>query len=144
MSLNKVMLIGRLGKDPEVRQAGDSKVANFSIATSEKYKNKQQETVENTEWHNIVLWRNLAELAEKYLTKGSQIYIEGKLTTRKWQDQNGNDRWTTEVVGSQMRFLGGDRKQNASAPVQQASVPQPQVQSPPAHIPSPNDDQLPF
>ena len=107
-SLNKVMLIGNLGKDPEVRAIpSGAKVANFSIATTESYTDKNtNQKVDKTEWHNIVMWRGLAEVAEKYLRKGSQVYIEGRLQTRSWDHQNGQKRYTTEVVADQMVMLG--------------------------------------
>ena len=109
-SLNKVMLIGNLGKDPEVRAIPSGvKVANFSIATSESYTNKEGQKVDKTEWHNIVMWRGLAEVAEKYLKKGSQVFVEGRLQTRSWDDQNGNKRYTTEVVADNMVMLGRPR-----------------------------------
>lgn len=106
-SLNKAMLIGNLGKDPEVRAIpSGAKVANFSIATTESYTDKNGQKVDKTEWHNIVMWRGLAEVAEKYLRKGSQVYIEGRLQTRSWDDQNGQKRYTTEIVADQMTMLG--------------------------------------
>lgn len=105
-SLNKVMLIGNLGKDPEVRfTASGQAVASFSLATSETYKDKSGEKVEKTEWHNITLWGKLAEIAGEYLSKGKTIYVEGRLQTRKWQDKSGNDRYTTEIVGDKMQML---------------------------------------
>jgi len=105
--VNKVILIGNLGKDPEVRSLeGGAKVASFSLATNEVFKGKDGNKVEQTEWHNIVVWRGLAELAEKYLKKGSQIYLEGKIKTRSWDDKEGNKRYITEIVGDQMTFLG--------------------------------------
>lgn len=107
-SLNKVILIGNLGKDPEVRSTpSGSKVANFSIATSERYKDKSGQQVDKTEWHRIVMWRGLAEVAEKYLKKGSTICIEGKLTTRSWDDSNGQKKYMTEIVADNMQMLGG-------------------------------------
>ena len=107
-SLNKVMLIGNLGKDPEVRYTtAGTPVASFSIATSEKFKNKAGEWEERTEWHNITLWSRLAEIAGEYLAKGKTVYIEGRLQTRKWQDRDGKDRYTTEIVGEKMQMLGG-------------------------------------
>jgi single-strand DNA-binding protein len=107
-SLNKVMLIGNLGKDPEVRYtAGGTAVASFSIATSEKFKGKTGEWEEKTEWHNITLWARLAEIAGEYLSKGKTVYIEGRLQTRKWQDKEGKDRYTTEIVGEKMQMLSG-------------------------------------
>jgi len=105
-SLNKVMLIGNLGKDPEVRYtAGGTAVASFSLATSEKFKGKTGEWEEKTEWHNITLWARLAEIAGEYLSKGKTVYIEGRLQTRKWQDKEGKDRYTTEIVGEKMQML---------------------------------------
>ena len=106
--INKVILVGNLGKDPEVRYLeGGTAVANFPIATSETFKDKTSgERKTNTEWHNIVVWRGLAEIAEKYLKKGSQIYLEGKLRTRQWQDKDGNNRYTTEVVADNLQMLG--------------------------------------
>ncbi len=124
--VNRVILLGFLGKDPEVRHLDNGKaVANFSLATSETYKNKQGERVTNTEWHNVVLWSPLAEIAERFLEKGSQVYIEGKLTTRSWDDQEGNKRYTTEVVGREIALLGGkpENGQN-SVPVQSSTIPE--------------------
>mgnify|MGYP000518900814 CR=1 FL=1 len=106
-SVNKVILIGNLGKDPEVRHLeSGAAVANFPIATSESYTDRNTgQRIDNTDWHNIVLWRGLAEIAEKYLKKGQKVYIEGKLKTRSWQDKEGNTRYTTEVVGDNMTML---------------------------------------
>ena len=114
MSLNKVMLIGNVGKDPEVRyldgnnnpNAGSTKVATFTLATTERYRDRNGELRENTEWHNIVAWRNSADVAEKYIRKGTQVYIEGKLRTRSWTDQTGNKRYTTEVTVDNLQLLG--------------------------------------
>lgn len=107
-SLNKVMLIGNLGRDPEVRYtASGTAVAGFSVATTEKFKNKNGEWEERTEWHNITLWGRLAEIAGEYLAKGKTVYLEGRLQTRKWQDRDGKDRYTTEVVADKMQMLGG-------------------------------------
>jgi len=106
--INKVILVGNLGKDPEVRHLDNGvAVANFSLATTENYKNKEGERVSQTEWHNIVLWRGLAEVAEKYLKKGANIYIEGKIRTRKWEDKDGVTRYSTEILGDNMTMLGG-------------------------------------
>jgi single-strand DNA-binding protein len=105
-SLNKVLLIANLGKDPEVRYtASGTAVASFSLATSEKIKNKGGEWEERTEWHNVTLWGRLAEIAGEYLSKGKTVYIEGRLQTRKWQDKDGKDRYTTEIVGEKMQML---------------------------------------
>lgn len=107
-SLNKVMLIGNLGKDPEVRHLENgTAVANFSIATSESYKDRNSgETITNTDWHNVVVWRGLAEVAEKYLKKGDKVYLEGKLRSRNYQDQQGVTKYITEVVVDDMVMLG--------------------------------------
>ncbi|MAW21238.1 MAG: single-stranded DNA-binding protein [Flavobacteriales bacterium] len=106
--VNKVILVGNLGKDPEVRYLDSGvAVANFSLATTENYKNKEGERVSQTEWHNVVLWRGLAEVAEKWLKKGSSVYIEGKIRTRKWEDKDGNTRYSTEILGDNMTMLGG-------------------------------------
>tara|TARA_B100001989_G_C24318017_1_gene353749 strand:- start:209 stop:628 length:420 start_codon:yes stop_codon:yes gene_type:complete len=105
--VNKVILVGNLGKDPDVRYLDSGvAVANFSLATTENYKNKQGEKVSQTEWHNIVLWRGLAEVAEKWLKKGSSVYIEGKIRTNKWEDKEGNTRYNTEILADNMTMLG--------------------------------------
>ena len=105
--VNKVILVGNLGKDPEIRHLDTGRaVANFSLATSETYKNRNGERVTNTEWHNIVLWTPLAEIAERFLRKGNQVYIEGKITTRSYDDKDGNRKYITEVVGREMTLLG--------------------------------------
>lgn len=104
--INKVILVGRLGKDPEVKHLeSGSTLANFSLATSEKYKNKNGEMVETTEWHNIVIWGKLAEIVEKWVHKGDLIYVEGKLVTRSWE-KDGITRYATEIVGIAMTMLG--------------------------------------
>ena len=108
MSVNKVILIGRLGKDPETRyMTSGEAVTNATLATSENWKDKSGEKQEKTEWHNLVFYRRLAEIAGEYLKKGSQIYVEGKLQTRKWQTKEGQDRYTTEIVVNEMTMLGG-------------------------------------
>lgn len=107
MSVNKVILVGNVGKDPEVRHLDSGvAVANFPMATSETYTAKNGDKVTTTEWHNIVLWRGLAEVAEKYVTKGRQLYIEGKIKTRSYDDKEGNKRYITEVVADVMQMLG--------------------------------------
>ncbi len=107
--INKVILVGNLGADPETRyMPSGSAVTNLSVATSESWKDKQTgEQNERTEWHKVVMFDRLAEIAAEYLRKGSQVYIEGKLQTRKWQDRDGNDRWTTEIRANEMQMLGG-------------------------------------
>ena len=108
MSVNKVILIGRLGKDPETRyMTSGEAVTNATLATSENWKDKSGEKQEKTEWHNLVFYRRLAEIAGEYMKKGSQIFVEGKLQTRKWQDKEGKDRYTTEIVVNEMTMLGG-------------------------------------
>ncbi|MDO8812462.1 MAG: single-stranded DNA-binding protein [Gallionella sp.] len=108
MSVNKVILIGHLGKDPEVRYMPNGEaVANVSIATSENWKDKSGEKQEKTEWHNLVFYKRLAEIVGEYLKKGSQIYVEGRLQTRKWQTKEGQDRYTTEIIVNEMKMLGG-------------------------------------
>ncbi len=105
--INKVILIGNLGKDPQILTFDNGvKKASFSLATGESYKNKDGNRVDKTEWHNIVLWRGLAEVAEKYLKKGKQIYLEGKIRNRSWEDNDGNKRYTTEIVGDKLIMLG--------------------------------------
>jgi single-strand DNA-binding protein len=104
--INKVILIGNLGADPEIRytQSG-TPVVNFRLATTENWKGQDGQMQEQTEWHNIVAWKRLAEICAEYLSKGSKVYIEGKLQTRKWQDQSGTDRYTTEIVAREMKML---------------------------------------
>ncbi len=120
-SVNKVILMGNLGRDPEVRfmPNGDA-VCNFSIATTDSWKDKAGEKQEKTEWHNIVMYRRLAEIAGEYLKKGRPVYIEGRLQTRKWQTKEGQDRYTTEIIADSMQMLGG-RDDNSSS---QSSAPQ--------------------
>ena len=144
--VNKVILVGNLGKDPEVRNMPNGNVvANITLATTESWKDKQSgEQQEKTEWHRIVMFRRLGEIAGEYLKKGSQVYIEGKLQTRKWQDNSGNDRYTTEIVASDMQMLGG-RGGGGSAGFSGDSAP---AQSAPAPAPAAAggdfDDDIPF
>ncbi len=144
--VNKVILVGRLGKDPEVRHLENgATVANFSMATSETYKDRQTgERREQTEWHNVVLWRGLAEVAEKYVKKGDMIYVEGKLRTRSWE-KDGITRYTTEVVGDNMTMLGGGSSQGGGGG-DYSSQSQPMQESAPAADTSASDvtDDLPF
>ncbi|EIC23925.1 single-stranded DNA-binding protein [Thiorhodovibrio frisius] len=107
--LNKAQLIGHLGRDPEVRQAknGQGAVANLTLATSERWKDKAGEAQERTEWHRVVLFGRTAEVAGEYLNKGALVYVEGRLQTRQWQDESGQDRYTTEIVADKMKMLGG-------------------------------------
>ncbi len=133
--VNKVILLGNLGRDPEIRALESGvKVANFTLATTEYFKNKDGERGERTEWHRVVLWRRNAELAEQYLNKGSQVYVEGRLETREWEDKDGIKRYTTEVVGQIINFLGGK-------PTEEKKDPTPTE----ANTPPPNEeDDLPF
>ncbi len=149
--VNRVILIGNLGKDPEVRRLENGAVvAKFSVATNENYKDKSGEWQQQTEWHDVVLWRNLAERAEAQLFKGAQIYLEGKLTHRSWQDQDGNNRRTTEVVANYFRLLSrkdGDSGGNSSyfpSPDDEKSYSNvPPENKPEAPAPAPNGEQLP-
>ncbi|MBI2382121.1 MAG: single-stranded DNA-binding protein [Gammaproteobacteria bacterium] len=166
MMINKVILVGNLGQDPEIRYApSGSAIANLRIATSESWKDKQTgERKERTEWHTVVAYDRLAEIMGEYLRKGSQVYLEGKLQTRKWQDKEGKDRYSTEVVASEMKMLGGRpsggearfdnggeggggyqrRERPAAAPAQSRPAPQQQPaynQAPPADS---FDDDIPF
>ena len=104
------MLIGNVGRDPEVRyldgQSGNAKVATFTLATTERYRDRNGETRENTEWHNIVAWRSTADVVERFVKKGTQVYIEGRIRTRSWDDQNGNKRYTTEIIADNLQLLG--------------------------------------
>ncbi len=114
-SVNKVIILGNLGKDPEVRYTSDERaIANISIATSSRYKDRSGEFKEDTEWHRVVFFNRLAEVVRDYLKKGQSVYVEGKLQTRKWQDQNGQDKYTTEIVADNMQMLGakGDSVNN--------------------------------
>jgi single-strand DNA-binding protein len=140
--INKVILIGRLGKDPEVRYTQDgSAVASFSIATSEEWKDKETgDKKERTEWHRIVAWRKLGELCGEYLSKGRQVYIEGKLQTRSWE-KDGVTRYTTEIVASEVQFLGG-RESGGTSPQNQYKEKDADVSGPSGS--GPQDDDIPF
>lgn len=150
--VNKVIIVGRLGNDPEMRTMpnGDA-VANISVATSEVWNDKNTgERREVTEWHRIVLFRRSAEVAGQYLRKGSQVYIEGKLKTRKWQDQNGQDRYTTEIHADSLTMLGGrsDNENGSPDSYSQAAGPAPKAAAKPTQQPEPVmndfDDDIPF
>jgi single-strand DNA-binding protein len=141
--VNKVILIGNLGRDPEVRYSPNGgAIANITLATSEAWKDKNTgEQVEKTEWHRVVFFRRLAEIAGEYLKKGSKVYIEGKLQTRKWQDKDGNDRYTTEVVANEMQMLDS-RGGSASYSQDESPAAQPMSQEP---APAGDfDDDIPF
>lgn len=141
MSLNKVMLIGNVGKDPEVRylegnsaSGSNAKVATFPLATSERYKDRNGEQHENTEWHNIVVWRGNADVVERFVKKGTQLYIEGRIRTRQWTDQSGNKRYTTEIVADSLQLLGRRADNEAAQDIQAAPAPA-QVQTAPKPVP---------
>jgi len=144
--VNKVILVGNLGRDPEVRyMPSGNAVANVTVATTESWKDKQSgEKQERTEWHNVVFYSRLAEIAGEYLKKGSQVYVEGSLRTRKWQDKNGNDRYTTEIIASDMQMLGG---RGGSAGYGAADAGPPMTESttaPSGSAASDFDDDIPF
>lgn len=137
--INKVILIGNLGKDPEVKTLeSGAKVANFSLATSESYKGKDGQRVTQTEWHNIVLWRGLAEVAEQYLKKGNQVYIEGKIRSRSWEDKDGNKKYITEIQGDNLTMLGGRRDSESSEATPAKET------APDNHVGEAEGDDLPF
>tara|TARA_B100001094_G_scaffold328240_1_gene388193 strand:- start:274 stop:711 length:438 start_codon:yes stop_codon:yes gene_type:complete len=141
--VNKVILVGNLGQKPEMRYtATQTAVANLSIATTESWKDKESgENRDKTEWHRVVFFGNLAEIAEKYLDKGSSVYIEGKIQTRKWQDKEGKDRWTTEVIGNQLTMLGSRNTSESSMQSNDSSdTPFPEDDSGPGLT----DDDIPF
>jgi single-strand DNA-binding protein len=163
--INKVILIGNVGQDPEVRYTGDAsngaKVATIRLATTERYRDRNGNTQEHTEWHNVVVWRNQADVAEKYVKKGTQLYVEGRIRTRSWDDQNGNKRYTTDIVADTIQLLGrrpesqgqqggyqGQQPAYQQRPAQPAYQ-QPGVQQPVQPQPKPMmeeqpDDDLPF
>lgn len=143
-SVNKVILIGNLGKDPEVRhlEGGVTKVS-FPLATSETYKDKSGNKIEHTEWHNIILWRGLAEVAEKYLKKGNPVYIEGKIKTRTWEDKDGNKRYSSEIIADNMTLLGGKTSGEGNQQSTAAQQTAPEIQAPQPTSGNTTDD-LPF
>ena len=142
------MLIGNLGKDPEVRYVSDNvAVASFSLATTESYKDSSGNRVNKTEWHNITVWRGLAEVAKNYLKKGSKIYLEGKITTRQWEDQQGQKRYTTDIIGNDFRML--DKRDDQSGGGGQGNYSQDQGATPSGKVAEPKpskdlEDDLPF
>ena len=150
MSLNKVMLIGNVGKDPEVRylegnnaNGQQAKVARFPLATSERFRDRSGETRENTEWHNIACWRNNADVVERFVKKGTQLYIEGRLRTRQWTDQAGNKRYQTEIEADTIQLLGrrdevpGQQQGGYQGGYQGAPAPAPRPAAAPAPAPAP-------
>jgi len=155
MSVNKVILVGRLGKDPETRYMTNGEaVTNATLATSENWKDKAGEKQEKTEWHNLVFYRRLAEIAGEYLKKGAQIYVEGRIQTRKWQDkETGKDRYTTEIIVNEMKMLGSKTdsgsfevvENQSSAPARSAPAAKPAAAAPAGKGSFDNfDDDIPF
>ena len=162
--INKVILIGNVGQDPEIRYTGDvnngTKVATLRVATTERYRDRNGNLQEHTEWHSIVVWRNTADVVEKYVKKGTQVYIEGRLRTRSWDDQNGNKRYVTEIVADTLQLLGrrpegqGQQQGGYQPPGQQQPYQQPAYQQQPYQQPAQPqarpmveeqpDDDLPF
>ncbi len=142
--INKVIIVGNLGGDPETRyMPSGSAVTNLTVATNESWKDKQTgEQKDRTEWHKVAMFNRLAEVAAEYLRKGSQVYIEGKLRTRKWQDKSGQDRWTTEIIADEMQMLGG-LGGGGSAPMKSSSDSAPSS-APPQPGPDDFDDDIPF
>ena len=157
-SVNKVILVGRLGKDPEVKYTpSGAAVAKFSVATDEVFKDRSGEQQKRTEWHNIVVWNKLAEICGQYLTKGKQVYIEGSIRSRQWEDQTGNKRTSYEIIASRMQMLGSkaDSERTAAAPSampertsapisERASFDRPAAQESPAEPPEITDEDVPF
>ena len=141
--VNKVILVGNLGQKPEIRYTQtNTAVATLSIATSESWKDKESgEQREKTEWHRVVFFGKLAEIAEQYLDKGSQLYVEGKLQTRKWQDKDGNDKYTTEILGNEMNMLGGRQSSGDTGAYDQS---QPASQSSPSQASQISEEDIPF
>ena len=144
MTLNKVMLIGNVGKDPEPRHLENGTMfVTVTVATTERYKDRNGEVKEQTEWHNVVCWRSLAEIVEKYVRKGTQIYIEGKLRSRSWEDQSGQKRYVTEIVADVLKLLGRRPEQPAGGTISPTSAPKMAPADPMEGIVAPMDD-LPF
>jgi len=156
-SVNKVILIGRLGKDPEVKYTpSGAPVAKFTLATDESFKDRTGEQQKRTEWHNIVAWNKLAEICGEYLTKGKQVYIEGSIRSRQWEDQSGNKRTTYEIIASRMQMLGSraDSERVPAASEERSAPVRPSAPPPPAPEPAPDagapfdseirDEDIPF
>lgn len=155
MSVNLAILVGNVGQNPDIKVFdGGTKKATFTLATSEKYKDRNGEVHENTQWHNIVCWRATADVVERFVKKGTQVYIQGKITTRSWEDQNGQKRYTTEIEVANLQLLGGkqDSQNQGSYGSYQAPTQQPQYAAPAPAAPAasdpnslePQDNDLPF
>jgi len=151
-SVNKAIIVGNLGRDPEMRYTqSNTPVATFSVATTDQWTDKNGERQERTEWHRVVAWARLAEICGQYLQKGKQVYIEGRLQTREWEDQNGQKRYTTEIVAREMQMLGRPGDAPAREAVSQPQQPARQAKQgggddpfPSAPMPGNDDDDLPF
>lgn len=141
MSINKCILVGRVGGDVNVRTVGDQKVASFNLATSERFKGKDGNMVEQTEWHSITIWGRLAEVAEKYVTKGTQLYLEGKIKTEKYTDNEGHDKYVTRIIANTMQLLGGKPE---GQPAQQTPTQQKPKTTPMPYPVDTDDSDLPF
>ena len=141
MSLNKVMLIGNVGKDPEIRSANGTPVASFPLATTEVFSSKTGQRQEHTEWHNVVVWRGLAEIVEKYVKKGTSLYIEGRIRSRSYDGKDGVKRYITEIVCDSLRLLGRKENSTSGAPAQDYAAPKATESFP--DVPADADD-LPF
>ncbi len=144
--VNKVIILGRLGSDPETKNiSSGSTVTNFSLATSESWKDKEGQKQERTEWHRVVVWGKLAEICGKYLSKGRQAFVEGRLQTRSWEDQQGNKRYTTEIVATNVQFIGGSAQaSNSTGFDQPASNDNPFADFSPEPNFSSSNDEIPF
>lgn len=125
--INKAILIGNVGKDPEIKTfEGGNSVASFSLATSESYKDRNGQKQQKTEWHNISIWGKLVDVVERYVKKGDRLYLEGKITTRQWEDKEGNKRYTTEIICNQMTMLGGQKvKEEVEEEIDTSGIPKP-------------------
>lgn len=145
MSLNKVILIGRLGQEPTIRHMPNGEaVCNFSVATSETWNDRNGQRQERIEWHNITMYRRLAEIAGQYLKKGSQVYLEGKIQSRKYQDKNGAERTAYDIIANEMKMLGGGNSEQQAQPAQAETPTPPRRQATPAAPAEDIDDDVPF
>ena len=153
MSVNRVFLLGRVGKDVEVRDINGTKCATFTLATSEKYKDRNGEVKELTEWHNIVAWRQTADICEKYVKKGDQLFVEGRIKSRTWETERGEKRYATDIVADKVELLGKPQatqsqptQSQPTQPVQQTSAPQPRAYQSTSIVDDlpPDDSGLPF
>ena len=142
MSLNKILLIGNAGRTPDIRAVGDTKVASFTLATTERYKGKDGNVREETEWHNIAVWGKLADVVEKYVDKGTHLYVEGRIKTEKYTDAQGVEKYAVKVIASSLQLLG--KKEGGSAPADQPQQSSGYQSTPMPPAGDPQDDDLPF